>query len=237
MKVRCLLVDDEARAHVVLKNYIGKISSLELVYATRQSVDAFNYLQLNQVDLLLLDVEMPELSGLELLAALDNPPKVIITSAHSEFALESYNFEVTDYLLKPIPFQRFLKAVNRVIRQLQQEEVSEEEAAGPERPAHLFVKEHGVNHKVAFEDILYVNSYGNYVRIFTAERHYLLAETMKNMDELLPDKDFIRVHKSYLVSIPHISKYQSKSLEVGGQKIPVGNIYRQALNQRLLPKS
>ena len=114
MTLKCLIVDDEPRAHVVLKSYIDKVAGLEVAHSTTSSVEAFSYLQSNAVDLLFLDIEMPELTGLELLEALQNPPRVIITSAHSEFALDSYNFNVLDYLLKPIPFNRFLRAVNKV---------------------------------------------------------------------------------------------------------------------------
>ena len=234
MKVKCLIVDDEERAHVVLKNYLQKISSLELTYATRDPVDAFNYLQENEIDLLLLDIEMPELSGLDLLSALEDPPKVIVTSAHSEFALESYNFEVVDYLLKPIPFNRFLKAVNRVLKLLQNESDSgPAETEKEPTDQYIFVKEDGINHKVMLEDIVYVSSYGNYVRIHTAKKMYLMAETMKNMDQQLPERDFIRVHKSYIVQLSKVEKYQSKSLQVGGQEIPIGNIYRQTVSQRM----
>ena len=233
MTLQCLLVDDEPRAHVVLKSHIDKIKELEVIHSTTSSVEAFSYLQSHAVDLLFLDIEMPELSGLELLDALQNPPKVIITSAHSEFALDSYNFDVVDYLLKPIPFSRFLKAVQKVIQQTKgSEETVAEEADAPAKD-HFFIKEDGVNKRIDFDKILYVNSYGNYLKIFTTEDKYMIAETMKHIEDTLPAHQFQRIHKSYLVSLSKIEKVQGRVVYISQQEIPVGNAYRQSLMEKL----
>lgn len=231
MTLKCLLVDDEPRAHVVLKSYIDKVAGLEVVHSTTSSVEAFSYLQSNPVDLLFLDIEMPELTGLELLEALQNPPKVIITSAHSEFALDSYNFNVLDYLLKPIPFNRFLRAVNKVLRPPPSPEMTAEVALLPKD--HFFVKEDGVNKRIDYADLLYVNSFGNYVRLYTAEGKHLVADTMKNLEDTLPSDRFQRIHKSYLINLSKVDRAHGKMVVIGGQELPVGNAYRQGLLERL----
>ena len=232
MTLKCLLVDDEPRAHVVLKSYIDKVPDLEVIHSTTSSVEAFSYLQSHPVDLLFLDIEMPELTGLELLEALQKRPQVIIVSAHSEFALDSYNFDVVDYLLKPIPFGRFLKAINKVLQQHRPAEPPAREEDTTIKD-YFFVKEDGVNKRVDYDDILYVNSFGNYVRIYTAEGKHMVADTMKNMEETLPSARFQRIHKSYLISLDKIDKVHAKMVFINGQELPVGNAYRQGLLERL----
>lgn len=231
MTLKCLLVDDEPRAHVVLKSYIDKVAGLEVAYSTTSSVEAFSYLQSNSVDLLFLDIEMPELTGLELLEALQKPPQVIITSAHSEFALDSYNFNVLDYLLKPIPFNRFLRAVNKVLRQPPSPEVNAQEGSSPKD--HFFVKEDGVSKRIDYADLLYVNSFGNYVRLYTTGGKHMVADTMKNLEDTLPANRFQRIHKSYLINLSKIDRAHGKMVVINGQELPVGNAYRQGLLERL----
>lgn len=231
MTLKCLLVDDEPRAHVVLKNYIDKVAGLEVAHSTTSSVEAFSYLQSNTVDLVFLDIEMPELTGLELLEALQHPPRVIITSAHSEFALDSYNFNVLDYLLKPIPFNRFLRAVNKVLQQPSSAELTAE-ANAPAKD-HFFVKEDGVNKRIDYADLLYVNSFGNYVRLYTTTGKHMVADTMKNLEDTLPADRFQRIHKSYLINLSKVDRAHGKMVAIGGQELPVGNAYRQGLLEKL----
>ncbi len=231
MTLKCLIVDDEPRAHVVLKSYIDKVAGLEVVHSTTSSVEAFSYLQSNAVDLLFLDIEMPELTGLELLDALQNPPRVIITSAHSEFALDSYNFNVLDYLLKPIPFNRFLRAVNKVL-QLPSSTKSTAESVSSSKD-HFFVKEDGLNKRIDYADLLYVNSFGNYVRLYTTGGKHMVADTMKNLEETLPADRFQRIHKSYLINLSKVDRAHGKMVVIGNQELPVGNAYRQGLLDRL----
>ena len=231
MTLKCLIVDDEPRAHVVLKNYIDKVTGLEVAYSTTSSVEAFSYLQSNAVDLLFLDIEMPELTGLELLDALQNPPRVIITSAHSEFALDSYNFNVLDYLLKPIPFNRFLRAVNKVL-QLPSSAESTADSVSSSKD-HFFVKEDGLNKRIDYADLLYVNSFGNYVRLYTTGGKHMVADTMKNLEDTLPSDRFLRIHKSYLINLSKVDRAHGKMVVIGNQELPVGNAYRQGLLDRL----
>ena len=234
MTLKCLLVDDEPRAHVVLKSYIDKVPDLEVIHSTTSSVEAFSYLQNHPVDLLFLDIEMPELTGLELLEALQKRPQVIIVSAHSEFALDSYNFDVVDYLLKPIPFGRFLKAINKVLQIHRPADTATAEAEPEEATRdYFFIKEDGVNKRIDYDDVLYVNSFGNYVRIYTTGGKHMVADTMKNMEDTLPSSRFQRIHKSYLISLDKIDKVHAKMVFINGQELPVGNAYRQGLLDRL----
>ncbi len=230
--LKCLLVDDEPRAHVVLKNYITKVADLEVAHSTTSSVEAFSYLQNNSVDLLFLDIEMPELTGLELLEALQNPPEVIITSAHSEFALDSYNFNVADYLLKPIPFNRFLRAVNKVLGNRRPAEPEPAEAGAPAKD-HFFIKEDGLSKRIDYADVRYVNSFGNYVRIYTTAGKHMVADTMKHLEETLPTDRFLRIHKSYIINLGQVDQAHGKQVMIAGQELPVGNAYRQGLLERL----
>ena len=235
MSLKCLLVDDEPRAHVVLKNYISKIADLEVMHSTTSSVEAFSYLQNHSVDLLFLDIEMPELTGLELLEALQNPPQVIITSAHSEFALDSYNFNVVDYLLKPIPFNRFLRAVNKILQQHPNTQAATptEEANTPSAKNHFFIKEDGISKRIDYAEVLYVNSFGNYVRIYTTTGKHMVADTMKHMEDTLPAEQFQRIHKSYIINLSRVDQAHSKMVFINGQELPVGNAYRQGLLEKL----
>ena len=233
MTLKCLLVDDEPRAHVVLKSYIEKVADLEVAHSTTSSVEAFSYLQSHSVDLLFLDIEMPELTGLELLEALQHPPRIIITSAHSEFALDSYNFDVVDYLLKPIPFNRFLRAVNKVLQPHRPAASPVSEEPTPPAKDHFFIKEDGMSKRVDYDQLLYVNSFGNYVRIYTVGGKHMVADTMKHLEEMLPTDRFLRIHKSYIINLSQVDQAHSKQVVVNGQELPVGNAYRQGLLERL----
>jgi DNA-binding LytR/AlgR family response regulator len=229
-----MLVDDEPRARVIIRSFIDKVDGLEVTNETGSSVDAFNYLQDNTVDLLFLDIQMPELTGLELLSSLQNPPKVILISAHSEFALESYNFDVVDYLLKPVAFSRFLKAIDKVHKILDTEGGQDESESNSKAPeGYLSIKVDGIMRRIDYKDIRYLNSFGNYIKIFTPEGMTLITETMKNMETTLPKEHFLRVHKSYLVNLTRVRKATAKSLTVDEEEIPVGTLYRQELQHRL----
>ena len=241
MKLKCLLVDDEPLAHKVIQNYVNRLHTLEVVGSCYSAVDAINFLYENEVDLMFLDIQMPELSGLEMLKTLPNPPKVILTTAYSEFALESYEFGIIDYLLKPIAFPRFLKAVNRVVEQAPgSNAVSENPASlntnsqktNEAKSEYLFLKENQITHKVFLNDILFIQAYGNYLKFFTDQKMIMVAETMKNIAAKLPESQFMRVHKSYIVSLAKIDQIEGNQIRVKNEVVPVGNKYRLLFEQR-----
>ncbi len=237
--LNCLIVDDEPLAHQVIESYIQKVERLKIVGNCYNAVDTINFLHKNHVDLVFLDINMPELTGIDLLKTLQDPPMIILTTAYSEFALESYELGVTDYLLKPIRFERFLKAVNKVLdifdRQVTTELVQNNSSASGKSAVqdHILAKANGITHKIMLSNIHYIQSYGNFIKIFTDEKVYLTAETMKNIENTLSESNFIRVHKSYLVNTEHIEKILSNSLFVAGTEIPIGNTYKQILQQKL----
>jgi two-component system LytT family response regulator len=219
MKLQCLIVDDEPPAHKVLESYIARIENLILAGNCYTAYEAINFLHKNQVDIIFLDIEMPELSGIEMLGTLNHAPSVILTTAYSQFALNGFELGVSDYLLKPIRFERFLKSVNRLI-----------ELKINNNPAQFFfVKTDGDQHKVNFADIQFIEAYGNFLKIHTIDKVLLTAETLTEMQNRLPEASFLHVHKSYLVNKDNISKIYGNQIFMGNQIIPIGSSYRKDL--------
>ena len=232
MKIRCLLVDDEPIALDVLELYVGKVDVLEVAGKCRSAVEAFTALQHQKIDLLFLDIQMPQLSGLDLLKTLPHPPKVIITSAYRQYALEGYEFDVVDYLIKPVPFERFMKAVGKVLK----EPVPVPAPVAPVPPAEepfIFVKEDRKLVKVSLRDILFLESLRDYVRITTAFRQITTRQTIAYYEELLPQEQFIRIHRSYLVAVAKIEAISESRIEVMGRELVIGGNYKQLVFDRL----
>jgi DNA-binding LytR/AlgR family response regulator len=228
----CLIIDDEKPAHYVLQHYIEKVDRLKLAGNCYHALEAINFLHRQPVDLLFLDINMPEIGGFQMLQTLTNPPRVILTTAHSEFALESYNYNAVDYLLKPIEFARFLKGVDKVLLTYPDKELNIESAPAPGSTSFI-IKVDGDWIRIGFEDLLYSRSWGNYVRIFTPDREYLTPLTMTDLEQRLPADRFMRIHKSYLVSLAKIGKVSGNEVHVGATALPVGLTYRRALLARL----
>jgi len=225
---KCIIVDDEPAAHYVLINYIRQNPELELVHQCYNGIEVMNYLRENPVDLMFLDIDMPEITGLELLKILPSQPKTILTTAYSEFALESYDYGVIDYLLKPIYFPRFLKSIERFLATQADRKVI---------ASNLFIsiKADGSVIDLDVRKILFAQSYGNYVKIFTTGRTYLASMTTNELEASLSAEQFLRVHKSYIVAIDKIEANERDTLVVSSQRIPVGITYRREL-ERLLAR-
>lgn len=223
---KCIIVDDEPAAHYVLVNYIKQNPQLELAQQCYNGIEALNYLRDNTVDLMFLDIDMPEISGLELLQTLQNPPKTILTTAYSEFALESYDYGVIDYLLKPIYFPRFLKATERFLSGIVAE-------SNDISPLFIPVKIDSTIVDLAVADILFAQSYGNYVKIFTKAKTLLASMTTNELEIKLPSRNFVRVHKSFIIAMDKIESVERDQILVNGERIPVGITYRRELSERL----
>ena len=223
---KCIIVDDEPAAHYVLANYIRQNPQLELVQQCYNGIEALGYLRENSVDLMFLDIDMPEITGLELLQTLQKPPNTILTTAYSEFALESYDYGVIDYLLKPIYFPRFLKATERFLSAFAIEKTID---------ANLFIsiKIDSSIVDLPVLDILFAQSYGNYVKIFTLEKTWLATMTTAQLEQNLPSEHFMRVHKSYIVAIDKIETSDRDMITINNEKIPVGITYRREMAERL----
>jgi len=220
------IIDDEILARKVLEEYCSKIDNLEIVLSTGNPLEFINFTQQNDLDLIFLDIEMPELNGMEILRSMVKSPKVILTTAYSEYALESYNYGVVDYLLKPIKIERFLKAINKVsaskITQPKKDIGSEE----------LQIKHDGMPVNIAFKSILYIQSFGNYLKIFTDSRMYLISETLINITTLLSE-NFQRTHKSYIANLNRVSKATRTHLLVENNKVPLSAMYKVIVFKKL----
>ncbi|MBW1658789.1 LytR/AlgR family response regulator transcription factor [Flavobacterium quisquiliarum] len=224
---KCIIVDDEPAAHYVLANYIKQNPQLELVFQGYNGIEAMNYLRENTVDLMFLDINMPEISGMELLKILPTHPKTILTTAYSEFALESYDYGVIDYLLKPIYFPRFLKAIDRFF--------ATENAKKTEEAIinSVSVKVDGYFIEIELDQLLYAQSFGNYVKLHTTKRTYLASITTTEFEKCLPEKSFMRIHKSYIVALDKIDATEKDFVVIKNERIPIGITYKRELTDRL----
>lgn len=220
------IVDDEILARKVLEDYCSKIDNFELVLSTGNPLEFINFAQQNEVDLIFLDIEMPELNGMEILRSMLHPPKVILTTAYSDYALESYNYGVVDYLLKPVKLERFLKAINKVSTTiLTQPNVNNESK-------ELQIKHDGMPVNIAFESILYIQSFGNYLKIFTDSRMYLIPETLINITTLLSE-NFQRTHKSYITNLDRVTKATRSHLVIDTIEVPMSAMYKVIVLEKL----
>lgn len=226
--MKCIAVDDEPFALDLITGYIEKTPFLELQGGFSNPLKALSFLMSNPVDLVFLDINMPELSGLQMLNSLKHKPQVVFTTAYSEYGAESYNYDATDYLLKPIKYERFLKAVNKAyeITGRNKGERMVVETAPSENTA-ILLKSGSQVYRISPENILFVEGAGNYMTFYTTEKKILSLLTMKEALQQLPSEQFVRVHKSYVVSLKHIDVIERHQLLVKGHKIPVGITYRE----------
>lgn len=217
-KTRCIIIEDEPLASEKLANFIAKVPSLELIDAFHNSTEGLAYLQQHPVDLLFLDIQMESLTGIELLEALTNKPSIIITSAYQEYALKGYEFQVSDYLLKPYSYARFLQAVTKVQQQRKQQTDGDSN--------FIFVKtEHRIE-KVSLDDILFIEGMSDYLRIHTSQSKIMCLQKFSAFEKLLPSDRFVRVHKSYLVSVHQIENIERLRIKIGDQLIPISQTYK-----------
>lgn len=223
--IRCIIVDDEPLAQELLENYVGRIQELQLIGKCSNAIQAVQALHKEKVDLIFLDIQMPVMNGLSFLKSLKNPPLVILTTAYPKYAMDGYELDVVDYLLKPISFERFLKAVNKVI---EQRKFPQDEYASAE---YLFLKVDSKLVKVNFADIVFIEGMKDYLKVFVKGRDIPLVvhQTMKRIEELLPKNNFVRVHKSYIVSLNTVTSIVGNMVEIGGKEIPIGANYKDQL--------
>ena len=228
-----LIIDDEPLAHRVIENYTQKLPYLTKIGNAYDAFEGFEILNAEPVELIFLDINMPKLKGLDFLRTLANPPIVIITSAYREYALEGFELNVCDYLLKPFSFERFLAAVNKVLYQEKKDfskpPTQDFVAAPPESAKKIFIKGDKKYHQVALSDILYLESYGSYVKIFLKDSMILTHETTSHFEKRLPKSIFMRVHKSYIVAIQKIETIEGNRIQIEDKQIPIGNFYKKTV--------
>ncbi|RYY94911.1 MAG: response regulator transcription factor [Chitinophagaceae bacterium] len=232
MKTRCLIVDDEPLARQLMAGHVRQVEGLELAGTCATALEAFAHLHREPVDLLFLDIRMPGIDGLSFLRSLKAPPRVIFTTAYAEHAVEAFELEAADYLLKPITFERFLKAVQKVLPR--QEEAPAPAAAAP-APDALFLKVNKRLLRFAYDEILYLEGLGDYIKLYTPKEVHVSYLTLAKAEALLPPALFVRVHKSYIVNLQHLRFVEGSLARVGGADIPIGTTYREALLKRLQP--
>jgi len=223
----CIAIDDEPKALMVIERYCQKIGLVNLKATFREPLKAIEFLNLEKVDLIFLDINMPDISGMQLLQTLSPRPLIIFTTAYSQYAVESYELNALDYLLKPITFERFLMAINKAAAAL-----SSKNTTAMDEDAAVFIKSGPQTHRVKVSEILYLEKNGNYITVHLKDGNILIRENMGDIFDLVPAADFIRVHKSYVVGIRHISMIEVHQLIVNGEKIPIGSTYRDSLRDR-----
>lgn len=228
---RFLIIDDEPIAHRIIEGYTKEMPHLEKVGNCYNAMEALNVLQNESVDFIFLDINMPQLSGFEMIKTLTSPPKVIVTTAYQEFALEGYELNITDYLLKPFSFERFLKAVNKV---LIKDDNSEKSDRKKKKSDSIFLKEDRKLRKVKLENITHVEAYGNYCKVHLLDGVLITPEKISALEGQLSDKKFLRVHKSFIVAKEHVDSLERNKIAIGNRFIPIGQTYANSVKRILI---
>ena len=234
-KISCLAVDDEPPALDVLKKYITSVQSLELVGTCTDAVEALNFIRQQPVDLIFLDIQMPQILGTDFLRTLKNPPKVIFTTAFRKFAIEGFELDAVDYLLKPISFERFLKAVNKVMDASLNGTltIESEQQSKTSADSYIYLRSDRKMIKVALSDILYIESIKDYIKVVATSGTVITKQSISSIEETLPGDMFIRIHRSYIVSVSKIESYNHELIWIAKQELPISRMYRHEVNRFL----
>ena len=223
--IKYITIDDEMASHKIIKEYASNLPYLSHQASCYNAFEAIEYLNNNRVDLLFLDINMPKLSGFDFLKTLSDPPRVIVTTAHKEFALEGYELNIDDYLLKPFSYQRFIIAITKVYDTLKQLKNID--------TASIFLKDDKKHHQVKLTSILFVEAYGNYVKIILNDKTIITHQTLSSIEELLPVNEFIKVHKSFIIAKNKIVLIEGNLIHINQYKIPIGRTYKSSVHKIL----
>jgi len=231
MKTKCIIVDDEPLAIEVIESHLSHFENIEIVARCRHALEAFEVLKSDKVDIMFLDIQMPHIIGTDFLRSLTNPPKVIFTTAYRQYAIDGFDLDVLDYLLKPISFERFLQAMNKYfeLATLASQSNKDNSSNHEEGENHIYVKADKKNHKILFKDILFIESLKDYIIIRTNEKKIVTKIPISRFEEMLPKNNFVRIHKSYIVSLDKIDSYNSEIIEIAGKELPIGRTYKKAV--------
>lgn len=233
--MKCLIVDDEELAIKVIENHVRQIAGMEVVGVCYNAMDAFTLLQKEKIDLMFLDIQMPKMSGLSLLKSLPHKPPVILTTAHREFALEGFELDVVDYLLKPVSLDRFLQSVGKIYRRQQGQELPRvathlsQEVSNP----FFYIKSERQFIKILLAEVLYIESLRNHVKIVTTSGNYTTLLGISQMEKKLPPQHFVRCHRSYLIALAKVDRFTQTNLTIGDKMLPIGQNYREEIQRRL----
>jgi DNA-binding LytR/AlgR family response regulator len=237
MTLRCLLIDDEPPALKVLAKYISSINDMEIVGQCRNAIEALGVLRHKTVDVIFLDIKMPRIIGTEFLKNLSHPPKVIFVTAYREYAIDGFELDAVDYLVKPVSFERFFKAITKLNRMMGHELAVTTINVAPDPASFIYLKVDRDMKKVFVNEIEYIESWKDYVKIFlTGGRHFLVKRAISVIENILSDHKFIRVHRSYIVSFSKISGFNALAVQIGQCQIPIGRLYKKSVMERLQGK-
>jgi DNA-binding LytR/AlgR family response regulator len=234
MKLRCLLIDDEPPALKILASYISNMNGMEIVGQCKNALEALDVLNQHTVDVIFLDIKMPKILGTEFLKNLSHPPKVIFVTAYRDYAVEGYELDAVDYLVKPVSFERFFKAITKLNRMMGKETISASIDYKSNPEAFVYLKVDKDMKKIFVNDIVYIESWKDYIKLFLVNgRNLIVKQTITAMENLLSEHKFIRVHRSYMVSINKISGYNGISVQLETKEIPIGRLYKQVVMEKL----
>ncbi len=229
VQAQCIIVDDEPLARDVVRRYVQQVPTLQLVGEFGNAIDASVFLMEQPVDLIFLDIRMPQLTGTDFVRSMRNAPKIIFTTAHKEYAHEGFELDVIDYLLKPIRFDRFLRAVNKVLPQKQQEQKKPPLPTAEDTKyaaSFIYLRVDRKMIKVLLDDILYIESDKDYVKVYTENGHIITRQTIASVEAMLSESQFLRVHRSYIVSLRKLKSFTAETIEIGNKELPIGKLYR-----------
>lgn len=228
LDMKCLIIDDDALMRDMISHYASKVDFIHYCIQCESAADALNLLALEKFDLLFLDIEMPEITGMDLLRTLQQPISVIIITANPEFALESYDYQVTDYLLKPVTYPRFYKAVQKVY----EKSLSKTPALTSPKPEEIFIKDGHNLVKLVLKDVLYIEAVSNYVSFKTTAKSYLSLMSLQKLEDSLP-ANFVRIHRSFMINISHINRVEASTVFIGETPLPISTSYKEKLLNKL----
>jgi two-component system LytT family response regulator len=232
--IRCLIVDDEPPAREIIRHYATQVPGLAIAGECENAVQAFAFLQQQAVDIIFLDIHMPQLNGNDFVKALSNPPRIIFTTAFSEYALEGFELNAVDYLVKPIRFERFLKAVQKAFSTTDLKMSSELSATYEKKSeSFIYVRADRKMVKVLLNDILYIESMKDYIKIISGKGVVITKQSISSIEAMLPEKEFVRVHRSYIVSLNKIKSFTNEIMEIDKMEIPIGKLYRNEVMKML----
>jgi len=231
--IQCIIVDDEPIAREILENHLKKIAVIEVVGTCKNAIEAFNIMNAKQIDLIFLDINMPEISGLSFAKSINQDIKIIFTTAYREYAVDGFNLQAVDYLLKPISFERLVQAVNKYLGENSTDIIETVSEIINEKSDFIFVRADRKMLKITFSEINYIESFSDYVKIHLEEKTIVTRETITNIEAKLPQKDFIRIHRSYIVSMHKIESFTNEFIEVNKKAIPISRSYKKDVLNRL----
>jgi two-component system, LytTR family, response regulator len=223
--VKCLIVDDEPLARDVISRYIEKVPTLQLIAEFGNAIDAMLFLQNENIDLIFLDIQMPHLSGTDFVKSLRHPPKVIFTTAYKEYALEGFELDAVDYLLKPVRFDRFLRSINKAFPQQEKINLPTANSEKKSGSGFIYLKSDRKMIKVNLSDILYIESARDYIKVFTDNNYIITRQTISSLEAMLSENEFIRIHRSFIVPIAKITSFTQETLQIGKTELPIGKYY------------